>query len=263
MILVMSGTLDGRRIIELLGAKGYPVVVSTATAYGAGLVESKEGCQVCHQRLNREELTAFLREQGIKLLVDATHPYAAEVSRNAMDACKFLDVPYLRFQRNGTDMEKYKGMMHFASNYEEAAQYLQETEGNILLTTGSKTLEIFTEKIDVKRIFVRVLPTSDVLRKCEALGFWASNIIAMQGPFSKDMNVEMIKKYGIRVLVTKDSGDAGGTPDKLEAARETGISVVMIARPPVNYGNTYGNIPDLVDKVSELYEKILSHHVGY
>lgn len=252
MIFVISGTQDGRELVKQLSTHGYPLIVSTATAYGASLVEDHENCQVFHQRLNRDQLIDFIDIHKIKLLIDATHPYAVEVSLNAISACEHLKIPYIRFDRSQSDETGYQDIIYPVEGYEEAAKYLSKTQGNILLTTGSKTLEIFMNLIDKKRIYARVLPTSDVLKKCEVLGVQPSHIIAMQGPFSKEMNVEMMKKYNIRTIVTKDSGDIGGTLDKLEAAHEMGISVVMIMRPSMPYPNVYRNLAHIIDKVSEI-----------
>ncbi|MBB6214592.1 precorrin-6A/cobalt-precorrin-6A reductase [Anaerosolibacter carboniphilus] len=252
MIFVISGTQDGRELVEQLAAKGYPLIVSTATAYGASLIESRENCQVFHQRLNRDQLMTFMDTHKVKLLIDATHPYAVEVSLNAIDACKHRKTPYIRFERSQSDDIGYQDIIYSVESYEEAAKYLSTIQGNILLTTGSKTLEVFTNIIDRTRIFARVLPTCDVLKKCEVLGLPPSNIIAMQGPFSKNMNKEMMKKYNIQLLVTKDSGDIGGTLDKLEAAHEMEVSVVMIMRPAIPYPNIYRSFSHIMDKVSEI-----------
>jgi precorrin-6A/cobalt-precorrin-6A reductase len=252
MIFIISGTQDGRELVKQFAAKGYPLIVSTATAYGASLVEYSENCQVVHQRLNREQLIDFMNQHNVKILIDATHPYAVEVSLNAMDACEHLQIPYIRFERSQSNDSDYQDIVYPVNGYEEAAKYLSNIQGNILLTTGSKTLEIFTNIIEKHRIFARVLPTCDVLGKCENLGLKPSNIIAMQGPFSKNMNIEMMKKYNIQVLVTKDSGDIGGALDKLEAAHEMGISVVMIMRPAMDYPNVYRSFSHIMDKVSEI-----------
>lgn len=255
MILVLSGTKDGREIIKKLHIKKYPIIVTTATDYGKSLIDIKEGLKVYNKRLDYEEMIKFIKNKSIKLVIDATHPYAEEVSKNIVKACRDSGgIPYFRFQRKESDFKRYLDIIEWADNYKSAAKRIASREGNILLTIGSKKLELFTKYIDVKRLFPRVLPLSSILKKCEDLGFRPSNIIAMQGPFSKKMNIQIIKKYNIDIVVTKDSGDIGGAVEKLEAVKECGIEVVVIKRPDIYEGKVYDNINYLLDKVSETYE---------
>ncbi|MFZ5969795.1 MAG: precorrin-6A reductase [Bacillota bacterium] len=259
MIMILSGTLEGREIVSGLVEKKLPVMVSTATAYGGSLIPPSEHCTVLSKKLSEEEMRQLFHERQVKVLVDVTHPYAAEVSQNAMKACQALGIVYFRYHRQDSVVAEEESVMRFPT-YEMAADYLAGTDGNILLATGSKTLGVFTGKISRERIFPRILPTSQMVEKCEGLGIKPSNIIAMQGPFSQAMNVEMIKMYNIRYLVTKDSGDVGGTKEKLMAAALTNTRVIMIERPQIDYVNVYENIGELIDKVSEVYAEILSDH---
>ena len=104
---------------------------------------------------------------------------------------------------------------------------------SILLTTGSKTLATFVEAkaLEGKEIWARVLPTSNVIKMCEDLGMKAKYILALQGPFSYEMNLAMIHDYHADVMVTKNSGLIGGSDTKLKAAMDAGISVIVIDKP--------------------------------
>lgn len=253
MIMLLGGTKDSRELIDLLLEQGYIVAVTTATAYGASLVTKHKNCLVLPKRMNREEMQEFIINNRIKLVVDATHPYAVEVSNNAIKACENVQIPYLRYQRQETGIKEYTKDIQYCADYVEAAKTLLHLQGNILLTTGSKTLRVFSEVLGVDRLFVRVLPTSDVVKSCEALGLKPSHIIAMQGPFSVNMNMEIMKKYKIHRMVTKESGDVGGTAEKLEAAHKLGIPIVMIGRPLSLWNESYENVDQLMDKVREIY----------
>ena len=112
----------------------------------------------------------------------------------------------------------------------EAAACLKTREGNILLTTGAKELPAYAE-LPPERLFPRVLPSLDSIAACEALGIPHRNIIAMQGPFSREMNAATIRQYEIRILVSKDGGGPGGFAEKAAAARETGAELIVIRRP--------------------------------
>lgn len=163
---------------------------------------------------------------GFDLCVDATHPYAREASANIREACLRAKVPLRRVARATGDVS---GCIVVASA-EEAAAFLSAIEGPILLTTGSKELACFAG-IDPKRLYVRVLPTHEALDICERMGVAHRNVIALQGPFSTELNEALMRQYGVRWLVTKDGGRAGGLREKLEAARRCGVQTLLIARP--------------------------------
>ena len=260
MILVLSGTNDGRLVVENLLNEGYQIIVTTATDLGATLMEGHDHMAVVVGRLNGAEIKNFIMEKKIRLVIDATHPFAVEVSDNAMAACEEVGIQYLRFQRNACNVEEYLNQVIRAEDYEDAAKKLRDIEGNILLTTGSKSLEIFAEALDVKRLFPRILPMGNGISKCEGLGFSTANIIAMQGPFSQEMNEEIIKKYNIKILVTKESGVTGGVDCKLKAAEKLNIAVMVIDRPKQKFSNIVHSVDELIGKVRELYGSLLSHN---
>jgi len=260
MILVLSGTHDGREVVENLLNEGYKIIMTTATDLGASLMKAHDRLEVIVGRLNESQMMNLILEKKIFLIIDATHPYAVEVSNNAMSACENTDIYYLRFQRRPGNIEHYFNNIIRAEGYEDAAMKLKQMDGNILLTTGSKSLEIFAGIIEANRLFPRVLPTSDSLRKCEKLGFSNSNIIAMQGPFSQEMNEEIIKRYSIKILVTKESGDGGGIHCKLKAAQKMNIPVLIIDRPEQKFTNIVDDTYELIWKVREVYGRILSNN---
>lgn len=255
MILVLSGTKDGREIVYKLRDKDFDLIVTTATEYGKSLYNnnSENSClKIISNRLDYNGMVSLINENSISLVIDATHPYADKVSQNISKACSAIGIKYIRYQRKESSLDKFNDIIQWVDSYEDAAEKLNEAEGNILLTTGSKTLDIFTSKISPKRLYPRVLPTSSILKKCEDLGFKASNIIAIQGPFTMEMNVELLKKYDIDMLVTKDSGKIGGTIEKLKSAKKLNIPVIIISRPKVIEGLVFDNIDRLLDKVCEI-----------
>jgi precorrin-2 dehydrogenase/sirohydrochlorin ferrochelatase/precorrin-6A/cobalt-precorrin-6A reductase len=161
-------------------------------------------------------------------VVDATHPYAVLVTENLRSVCNTLNIRYLRLIRPQTADNGFVRVPSATA----AAAYLNTVSGNALLTTGSKELSAFTvvDRFET-RLFARVLPGSDVVKNCEQLGFRGANLICMQGPFSVEMNLATLNAANARYLVTKDSGAAGGLPEKLEAAEMLGVKVIMISRP--------------------------------
>ena len=114
---------------------------------------------------------------------------------------------------------------------QQAAEAAARMEGNVLLTTGSHTLGVYVERIAPERLYARVLPTAASLAACESSGIPRSHIIAMQGPFSAQLNDALYAQLQIAVMVTKDSGEAGGVSEKVLPALSRGIHVIAIRRP--------------------------------
>lgn len=223
-ILIFSGTADGRRLSGRLAESGAEVTVCVATEYGCEEQGTCEGVTVLTGRRNADEMAELLADHA--LCIDATHPYALQVSRNIREACLRAGVPYRRLLRDSCAAE---GAV-CVSSADEAAAYLAETEGNILLAIGSKELAAF-RILDSGRLFPRVLPSHASLAACEAAGIPHRNIIAMQGPFTKELNAALIRQKDIGYVVTKDGGAEGGFPEKAAAAKETGAVLIVLRRP--------------------------------
>ena len=229
--LIFAGTTEGRELAEFLSRNEIPVTVCVATEYGREVVGDLPGVEVRSGRLEASEMEVLIRERSPIAVIDATHPYAAAVSENIRNAAGAAGVPLWRLLREGQDPDALPGVVSFPDP-ESAADWLQEQEGNILLTTGMKELPVFTGKIAEKgRIWARILLREDVFDQIAACGLVKKQVICMQGPFSKEMNMATLHMAGARFLVTKESGKAGGFMEKVEAAREVGALCVVIRRP--------------------------------
>ena len=136
-----------------------------------------------------------------------------------------------------------------AENAAEAAAFLANTEGSILLTTGSKELAAYSGILDfTQRVYARVLPMDASLEACRTAGLKASHIIAMQGPFSEEMDLATLRFANAAWMVTKDGGEAGGFPAKVSAARKAGVGLVVIGRPPQRGGIPFAAVLDVLCK---------------
>lgn len=233
-ICVFAGTTEGRELVEFLAGQPVSVVACVATEYGETLLPSAENITVSSRRLPPEEIRELLYREKFDLVVDATHPYAASITENIWRECQVAHTQYLRLLRDpGNSGEK--GI--FVRSAEEAARYLSEVDGNILLTTGSKDLPTFAGIRDFsQRVFARVLPMESSLKACQEAGLPPSHILAMQGPFSREMNLAMLRMISAEYLVTKDGGNPGGFEEKAAAAAEAGAKLVVIGRPPQREG---------------------------
>ncbi len=233
--IIFSGTTEGRHMSEKLSAAGIDHIVCVATGYGELVMEKTPYADIRQGRLDADGMRELIDAEASSVF-DATHPYAEEVSENIRKACDSTRKGYVRILRAEPGPDMIEGSRVF-EDAASCAGALKDTEGNILLTTGSKDIAVYASDPDVRgRIFARVLPSEESIRYCSAADISGRQVLAMQGPFSREMNAATIRQYDIRVLVTKASGAAGGFYEKLSAARECGIPAYIIGRPAEEQG---------------------------
>lgn len=238
-ILIFAGTTEGRQLAEYLGSQGISAHVCVATEYGEQLVKKSDTVTITAGRLDCEGMQDLIKE-GFSLVIDATHPYAVIVSSNIKEACSKTGVEYMRLLRHEGSRQ---GDLVEVPSVEDAVKYLQNTEGNILVATGSKEIAKFTALGNYKeRVFARVLSTASVAKACSDLGFEGKNLICMQGPFCEELNYGMLKQISAKYMVTKDSGKVGGFEDKIRAAKRAGVQVVLVGRPQGDEGRSYDEV---------------------
>lgn len=223
--VIFSGTTEGRALSRAVAALGADVTVCVATDLGAEEQGRAPGITVRAGRMDAEEMAALL--QGAALCVDATHPYATEATRNIRAAATAAGVEYHRLLRPASALPAGSVVLETAA---QAAAYLAAKPGNVLLATGAKELPAFAA-LDPARLYPRVLPTLAGITACEAAGIPHRNIIAMQGPFTLELNVALLRQFAIAAMVTKDGGAAGGFAEKAEAAAQCGVQLIVLRRP--------------------------------
>ncbi len=252
-ILLFAGTSEGRELSEWLSERQISHFISVATEYGEQVLKESRWASVLCGRMDLEKMEDFISEQKIKTLVDATHPFAKEVTENIKAAAAQKGVRYLRLDRGREDGEMVpEGERHYFKDAEECAEALKETKGNILLTTGSKDLKKYCQEESVRqRLYVRVLPAMESLAICQENAISGKNIIAMQGPFSEKMNRLLIQELDIKVLVTKASGKKGGFFEKAEAAVKENINCFIIGEPENAHGMSFAQVCREIRKEEE------------
>lgn len=233
-ICIFGGTTEGRKLAEFLSGQPCDVMVCVATDYGQTLLPEAEHVSVSARRLPVGEIVSLLTEHRFDLVIDATHPYAQSITKSIARACREAETLRWRLLRGASGVSPEHTYVETVS---DAAAFLAGTEGNILLTTGSKELAKFSQLPGFsERVWARVLPLQSSLDACAQAGLPASHIFAMQGPFSEAMNAAMLRTIGAQYLVTKDGGAPGGFEEKEAAAKSAGARLVMIGRPPEEEG---------------------------
>ncbi|MDD4889260.1 MAG: precorrin-6A reductase [Phycisphaerae bacterium] len=253
MILLLGGTSETGAAAAGLATAGFRVLVSTATDEPLAIAPHAN----IRRRVGRLDETAMadlVRRESVRAIVDVTHPYAAAVRATARAVATACGVTYFTFVRPGMDThcEEASGRIVWAGSHARAARVACAFGQPVLLTTGSNNLAPYVDQSRRTgvRLIARVLPRAESIAACLAAGLARKHIIAEKGPFSLDANREHIRRFNIGVLVTKDSGAAGGVAEKIEAARLEGCKVIVVARPAGTAGaNAFADLAHLVAAV--------------
>lgn len=261
-ILVFAGTSEGRRIAEYLSDHRIPAHICVATEYGEGLLPESDIITISSIRLEEAQMEKLLQGQTYALVIDATHPYAIEVSKNIKTACQQTGMPYIRMLREAEKYQEEKIPAEgvdgiYVDSVTKAAAFLRDTNGNVLVTTGSKEIDAYLTIPNAKeRMYYRVLSTAEVVARCKELKIEGRHLFAMQGPFSEAMNYAMLMEIQAAYLVTKDSGTAGGFEEKIAAARRANVIPVIIKRPVEKNGYAYDEVIHMIAEYVSQEEKV-------
>lgn len=240
-VLIFGGTTEGRLLAEWCGENDIPADISVTTDYGAELIKPSACTAVLTGKLDSEQMAELMLSRGIRLAVDATHPYAREATANILRACGRTGVRYARLLR-----DRCEPTGTCVPDMDALISLLNGTDRVVLSTLGSKELPELAKVHDRKRrVWLRVLPADGIVEQCVSYGFDASHVITGKGPFSVSDNKEHILRSGAELLITKESGKAGGYPEKTAAARECGIETVTLIRPQED-GHTFEQLKEII-----------------
>ena len=193
-VIIFGGTTEGRRLAEFCGEHKIQTVVCVVSEYGEMLVPESPSVRVIRRALEKDEMEALFVAEKPSLVLDATHPYARVVTENVTQVCQKMGIVWYRVLRKSELETKNADSIVTVDSVDQAVEWLKSHEGTVLVTTGSKELVKYTAIPDYKeRIFARILPDSQALLNSEALGFPRNHMIAMQGPFSLEMNIATMR----------------------------------------------------------------------
>jgi len=233
-ILILGGTRDGREIAAALVAAGRNVITSLAGVTSQPILPAGD--------LRRggfggaSGLQSYLENEGIALVIDATHPFAAQMSHQAFEACQRCGVLLLRFERKPWEPNAEDDWTVVGSAAEAAAAL--PPGARVLLTTGRKDLEFFLARPDLSGI-ARMIEEPPM----QPPSGW--RVLRERPPFTVAGEAALMSENAISHLVTKNAGGSA-TEAKLEAAREGRIPVLMIARPVKPEVPNFGSLGNLM-----------------
>ncbi|PIF02545.1 MAG: precorrin-6A reductase [Propionibacterium sp.] len=221
-ILLLGGTSEARALAPQLLSEGHQVISSLAGRVDSPLLPDGE------VRIGGfggvSGLASYLRQNQIELVIDATHPFAEQISANAVLACEQTKTQLVRRQRPSWIQRPDSTNWTWVSDHDEAFRAcLASGAKSILLTVGRQPLPHYLD-LDAEKVIARV---ADLGRVSGLPTHW--KVIEDRGPFTIEKELKLFSDKQIKLLVTKDSGSAK-TAAKLDAAAKLGVQVIMVAR---------------------------------
>lgn len=258
MIWIIGGTTEAIKFLQLLEnntvnncGNNLERIVSVASDYSLDILkEINYKGEINVGKMDYDEMLLFIKEKNIHKIIDLSHPYAQIVSTNAIRCSKESGIPYY-FCRRETLHSSY-GNVEYFKTIDDIVEKISTLKGNILNTLGSNTVEKFSQLENLNNIYFRVLPDYKILEILFKLNIPRKNIIAIQGPFSQEMNIALINQYGIKYVISKCSGENGGEKEKVIASEITGCKMLLLERPEIPpYGFCFKTLEELSDDIKK------------
>ncbi len=233
-IWLIGGTQESATLAVAIAQRQIRCIVTVTTESAKLLYPDVNGLQVWVGRLSMEQLGEFCQQQQIVAILDASHPYAAEISQIAIAVSQAYHLPYLRYERPTLKLEQDRGVIYLDS-FETllGGDYL--THHRVLLTVGYRPLQMFQSWQNRATLFARLLPSTTALSAALQAGFTPDRLICLRPPISADLEAALWQNWGISLVVTKASGSAGGEDVKRLVAAQVEVPLIVITRPLVNY----------------------------
>ncbi len=261
-ILLLGGTKDSTNIIELIKAniENSYILTTTTTEYGSKLAKERGSDETISKPLLKNELIELINKYDFDFLIDATHPFAEHITKTATEISNELGINFIRFERPEFDFSTIdcENIFH-VSNFIEAGVMISKLKlnnANVLHFAGANTMEDVLKNVSLECFYPRVLNVKSSIEKCESLGIPSEHILFMDGVSSKEENINLIKKYNAKAIITKESGDTGGIYEKISAANELNVKIILVDRPKINglaEKNIVNNIDEIIDKIKVDY----------
>lgn len=269
-VLVFGGTSDALMLCEALATRGIHFTLSVATEEGKHSAKQFES-NIILGRMDSSAMREFIQRNHVDYVIDAAHPYAQVLRLTIVVACEGIHCPVMRYERPSYEPQVTHSTLESATNEKsqsihdsplvikatnvmDACRKITDSQQRVLLTTGSKDLETYKRMLRNKVLFARVLPVAEVISECNALGLGIENIIAMKGPFSRNMNRALYEMLQPDVVITKESGSVGGFGEKVEPCIDLGIPCIVIERPKTTSINQYVSYQTNLSGCEELFD---------
>lgn len=257
MILVFGGTTEGKITSDLLTRIGEEHLYATKTR-----VKQVIEAEMLVGALDNLEMQKTCKQRGVKLIIDAAHPFAEVLHRTIYQVSQELDIPVLRFNREYPDLSTLKGLRLFSSFEEMNTALENEDKKNVLALTGVQTINHFKSVWDSQNIYFRILDTPLSYKKGIATGIDESRLLPAPAKIQKEGLRNLIKTHNAQILLTKESGGSGYFNEKYELSQEYDIPLWVIKLPvQQNFKYCVNTAKDLLKIIYKLKQNLLKKGV--
>ncbi|MGB3533103.1 MAG: cobalt-precorrin-6A reductase [Microcoleaceae cyanobacterium] len=234
-IWLIGGTSESVVLAKAIIAAQINCVVTVTTDTAKNLYPLSSLLTVWVGCLDENIILSFLQENKITAILDASHPFAVEISTLAIATAKQYNIPYLRYERSVCETVEFDNNILHLDSFETllSGDYLNAKR--VMLTLGYRHLHQFKKWQNHSTLFIRILPSIVSLEAALTAGFTPDRIIAIRPPISIELEKALWQQWNISLVITKASGKAGGENIKRKAATELGIPLIIIDRPHLSY----------------------------
>ncbi|HAC65837.1 MAG TPA: cobalt-precorrin-6A reductase [Cyanothece sp. UBA12306] len=243
-IWLIGGTGDSAIIAQEIAKHKFLCLITVTTKNAQNLYPISPYLIIQIGALNQKQIKELCQQEKIISIVDASHPYAVEISQQAISIAQQKNIPYLRYERPSINPNSHVILL---DSFETLInnQYLEKQR--VLLTVGYQALPLFKNWQNRAVLFARVLPRLESLEAAINAGFSSDRLIALRPPMSLELERALWQQWKISLVVTKASGKQGGEDIKTLVAKQLGIPLIVIKRPQINYPNQTDQISDIIE----------------
>lgn len=247
---VIGGTSESVIVAQAIAENNFFCIVTVTTADAIKLYPVLPNLRIRVGQLNEFQIHEFIQQEKIIAIIDASHPYAIAISETVIQIAQGLNIPYLRYERSALSPNKNITEL---KDFETLLTGNHLTNQRVLLTVGYKVLPKFKIWQSQSVLFARILPSIESLKVALDSGFTSDRLIAIRPPIDVDLEKALWQKWNISLVISKASGQAGGEEIKQIVAQILGVSLIIIARPKINYPQQTNDLHDVLNFCHQHY----------
>ncbi|MDJ1498045.1 precorrin-6A reductase [Cytophagaceae bacterium DM2B3-1] len=230
MILLFGGTTEGKRVANYLNTAQLDYIYSTKTTIE---FEGHPNAQYRYGAFTEDDLATFIDEKTVKLILDASHPFASQLHQTIAEVAFKRSIPVIRFER--VYFEKViHPKIHYVSSFEAAIEKLYQLECyHLLALTGVQSIVPLKPYWFEKQVTFRILPRESSIQQALQTGLAEKNILTEMPGQGTTQEIQLIQNLRVDCILTKNSGESGFLSSKIEAAIQTQTNLIIVERPTV------------------------------
>ncbi|MDJ0730330.1 MAG: cobalt-precorrin-6A reductase [Crocosphaera sp.] len=241
---LIGGTGDSVRILQAIAAHSFPCIVTVTTLTAPNLYPTNLLITIQIGKLDRLGIQQLCQQETMRGIIDASHPFAINISQQVIEFANTEGIPYLRYERPSL---RSNSQAIYLDSFEKLVKGSYLKNKRVLLTIGCQNLSQFKSWHQQAILYARILPKLNSLEMALNAGFPESQIIALRPPITLELERALWRQWEIDLVVTKASGKQGGEDIKVKVAQELDIPLIIIKRPSLDYPQQTEQISDIIE----------------